>query len=95
MIVDMVPTRKAMRSVPVSDITLRRLLSYRRRGIASGIRFVFTKSNIGEENGIIPRLAMINAKAIVARGADRAFPIFVLLSKVNPNDDKSITADNT
>jgi len=93
--VEMAPRKKARRSVPVSVRTRRRSESNRRRGIARGTRERFIMSYIGEENGMIPTLATINARAMVANGAERALPRVVRRSNVIPNVERSNTADKT
>ena len=81
------PTPKAVSNVPVSLITLFKSESNNNNGIANGTKNLFTMVYIGDWNGMIPIFAKINAIAIVASGADKAFPIIVRRSNEVPNVD--------
>jgi hypothetical protein len=50
---------------------------------------------MGDTKGTIPRLATISAKAMVAKGADKALPNMVRRSKVTPKTESSKTAVKT
>mmetsp|Transcript_65696 Transcript_65696/g.73300 ORF Transcript_65696/g.73300 Transcript_65696/m.73300 type:complete len:224 (-) Transcript_65696:348-1019(-) len=81
------PTQKAASNVPVSLMTRFKSESNNNNGTANGTKNLFTTVYIGEWNGIIPTFAAINAIAMVANGADKAFPKVVRRSKEAPNVD--------
>mmetsp|Transcript_39924 Transcript_39924/g.60352 ORF Transcript_39924/g.60352 Transcript_39924/m.60352 type:complete len:81 (-) Transcript_39924:513-755(-) len=71
----MAPTKNAVRSVPVSEITRFKSESNRRSGTARGTRNLFTILYMGDEKGMIPILATVSASVIVASGAKSSTPL--------------------